>query len=107
MAAAVVVQVVAQLVPAVVDPAHLPVPALVQVAARRAHPVQPPQLALLLLLLAKAHLRVPVVVASAVLVLLVLAGLPVLADLVVVEPEVLLHLRNRQSFSATRARSSP
>jgi hypothetical protein len=47
--------------------------------------------------LAKAHLPVPVVVALAVPVLLVLAGLPVLADLVV-EPEVLLHLLSRQSF---------
>jgi hypothetical protein len=36
-------------------------------------------------------------------VLLVLARLPV----VVVEPEVLLHLRSRQSFSAAMGRSSP
>ena len=34
-----------------------------------------------------------------------LAGLPVRAHLVV-EPEVLLHLRSRQSFSAAMARSS-
>jgi hypothetical protein len=108
-AAAVVVQVVAQPVPAVVDLAHLPVPALAQVAARRAHPVQPPQLALLRLLLVRVPLPVRVAVVLAVrafLVLAVLVGLPVLADLVV-EPEVLLHLLSRQSFSATRARSSP
>ena len=108
MAAAVVVEEPAVL--AVVDLAHLPVLALAQVVARRAHRVQLPRLALLLLLSAKAHLPVPavrpVVVALAVLVLLVLAGLPVLADLVV-EPEVLLHLPSRQSFSAARARSSP
>ena len=104
MAAAVVVQVVALPVPAVVDLAHLPV--LAPVAARPALRGRLPLLALLLLLLAKAHLPVLVVVASAVLVLLVLAGLPVLADLVV-EREVLLHLRSRRSFSAARARSSP
>ena len=100
----VVVQVVAEAlpVPGVVDLAHLPVLAL----ARRAHRVQLPRLALLLLLLAKAPLLVPVVVALAVRVLLVLAGLLVLADLVV-EPEVLRHLLSRQSFSAARARSSP
>ena len=41
-----------------------------------------------------------------VLVPLVLAGLPVLAHLVV-ELEVLVHLLSRQSFSAAMARSSP
>ena len=106
MAAAVVVQVVALPVPAVVDLAHLPVLAPAPVAARPALRGRLRLLALLLLLLAKAHLPVLVVVASAVLVLLVLAGLPVLADLVV-EREVLLHLRSRRSFSAARARSSP
>ena len=84
-------------VPAVVDLAHLPVLALAPVAARPAHRGRLRLLALLLLLLAKAHLPVPVVVALAVLVLAVLAGLPVLADLVV-EPEVRLHLLSRQSF---------
>ena len=96
-AAAVVVQVVALPVPVVVDLAHLPVLALAQVVAGRAHRVQLPRLALLLLLLAKAHLPVPavrpVVVALAVL---------------VVEPEVLQqHLRSRRSFSAARERTSP
>ena len=91
-------------VPAVVDLVHLPVLALAQVLWRR---VQLPLLARrLLLLLARAHLPVPVVVALAVPVLLVLAGLPVLADLVVA-PEVLLHLLSRQSFSAAMARSFP
>ena len=86
------VQVVAEAlaVPAVADLAHLPVLAPAQVAARRAPPVQLPLLARLLLLLARAHLRVPVALALAVRVLPVLAGLPVLAD-VEVEPEVLLH----------------
>ena len=41
-----------------------------------------------------------------VLVPLVLAGLPVLAHLVV-EPEVPVHLLSRQSFSAAMARSTP
>ena len=82
---------------AVVDLAHLPVLALAQVVGRRAHRVQLPLLARLPVL-AKAHL--PVLVPP------VLAGLPVLADLVV-EPEVLRHLLSRQSFSAARARSSP
>ena len=93
-------------VPAVVALAHLPVLALAQVVARR---VQLPLLArLLLLLLAKAHLPVPVVVGLALPVLLVLAGLPVLAHLVV-EPAgpVEQLLLSRQSFSAARARSSP
>ena len=71
---------------AVVDLAHLPVLALAQVVARRAHRVQLPLLARLPVL-AKAHL-------------------PVVAHLVV-EPEVPLHLLSRQSFSAARARSSP
>ena len=73
-------------VPAVAD---LPVLALAQVVAHR---VQLPLLALLLLLLAKAHLPVPavgpVVVALAVL---------------VVEREVLQHLRSRRSSSAAMA----
>ena len=94
-------------VPAVVDLAHLPVLALAQVVARRAHRVQLPRLALLLLLLAKAHLPVvPVVVALAVLVLLALAGLPVLGDLVVAPAVPLQRLLSRQSFSAARVRSS-
>ena len=82
---------------AVVDLAHLPVLALAQVVARRAHRVQLPLLA-----------RLPVLVKARLLVLVppVLAGLPVLADLVV-EREVLLHLLSRRSFSAARARSSP
>ena len=97
--------------------AHRAVLVLAQVVARR---VQLPRLALLLLLLARAHLPVPerrpVVVGQAhlvvsarlvVLVPLVLAAVPVLADLVV-EPAVPVQLLlSRQSFSATRARSSP
>jgi hypothetical protein len=86
-AAAVVAAVVVEPpVLAVVDLAHLPVLALAQVVARRAHRVQLPLLARLPVL-AKAHL-------------------PVVAHLVV-EPEVPLHLLNRQSFSAARARTSP
>ena len=85
------------MVPAVADlAAHLPVLALAQVVAR-AHRVQLPLPALLLLLLAKAHLPVPAVE-------------PVVVALAVleVEPEVLLqHLLSRPSFSAARARSSP
>ena len=71
--------------------------------------MQLPLAALLLWLLPKVHLPVPVVVAPAVPGLAVLAGLPALAVLVdpVVEPEVLLHLLSRPSFSAARARSSP
>ena len=71
---------------AVVDLAHLPVLALAQVVARRAHRVQLPLLARLPVL-AKAHL-------------------PVVAHLVV-EPEVPLHLLSLQSFSAAMVRSSP
>ena len=82
---------------AVVDLAHLPVLALAQVVARRAHRLQLPLLARLPVL-AKAPL--PVLVPP------VLAGLPVLADLVV-EPEVPVHLRSHRSFSAARARSTP
>ena len=83
---------------AVVDLAHLPVLALAQVVARRAHRVQLPLLARLPVL-AKAHLRV--------LVPLVLARLPVVAPLVV-EPALPVELLlSRQSFSAARARSSP
>jgi len=90
---------------AVVDSADRPVLALVQVVARRAPQVQLPLPALLLSLLAKAHLPAPavrpVVVALAVLVLVVLVHL-------VVEPEVLQqHLLSRQSFSAARERTSP
>ena len=81
-----------------VDLAHLPVLALAQVVARRAHRVQLPLLA-----------RLPVLVKARLLVLVppVLAGLPVLADRVVepAGPEQLL--LSRQSFSAARARSSP
>jgi hypothetical protein len=86
-AAAVVAAVVVEPpVLAVVDLAHLPVLALAQVVARRAHRLRLPLL-VRLLVLAKAHL-------------------PVVAHLVV-EPEVPLHLLSRQSFSAARARSSP
>jgi hypothetical protein len=49
-----------------------------------------------LLVPAQPRIRVP----------LVLARLPVVVHLVV-EPEVLLHLRSRQSFSAAMGRSSP
>ena len=84
VAAAVVVE------PRVLALAHLPVLALAQVVARRAHRVHRVQLPLLarLPVLAKAH------------------HLPVVAHLVV-EPEVPLHLLSRQSFSAAMARSSP
>ena len=85
-AAVVAASVVGPPVLAVVDLAHLPVLALAQVVARRAHRVQLPLLARLPVL-AKAHL-------------------PVVAHLVV-EPEVPLHLLSRQSFSAAMARSSP
>ena len=85
---------------AVVDLAHLPVLALAQAVARparRAHRVQLPLVALLLLLLPKVHLPVPAV-GSVVVALAVL----------VVEPAVALQLLlSRQSFSAARARSSP
>jgi len=96
------VQVVAEAlpVPAVVDLAPLPV------LARRAHRVQLPLLALLLLLLAKAPLLVPVVVALAVPVLLVLAGLRVLVDLVVEPAGPVELLPSRQSSSAATASSS-
>jgi hypothetical protein len=71
---------------AVVDLAHLAVPAPAQVVARRAHRVQLPLLARLPVL-AKAHL-------------------PVVAHLV--EPAAPLQLlRSRRSFSAAMARSSP
>ena len=80
---------------AVVDLAHPPVLALAQAVARLAHLVQLPLLARLLVL-AKAPL--PVLV-------LVLAGLRVLAHLVV-EGAVPPHLLSRQSFSAAMARSS-
>ena len=78
--------------------------ALAPVVARRVQPVPLPQ-ALLLWLLPRAHLPVPVVVAPAVPGRAVLAGLLVLADLVV-EPEVLLHLLSRPSSSAAMARNS-
>ena len=66
---------------AVVDLAHLPVLALAQVVARRAHRVRLP----------------------------LLAWLPVLAkEHLVVEPEgPLQHPRSRQSFSAAMARNTP
>ena len=99
--------------------AHLPVLAPAQVVAPRALRAQLPRRALLLLLLAKAHLPVPearsVVVGQAHLVVLarrvvpvppVLAALPVRADLVVERAVLVQLLPSRQSFSATRARSS-
>ena len=72
---------------AVVDLAQLPVLALAQVVARRAHQVQLPLLARLLVL-AKAQL-------------------PVVAHLVVEAAVPLELLLSRQSFSAAMARSSP
>ena len=90
-------------VPAVVDLAHLPVLAvlaLAQVVARRAHRVQLPRLALLLLLLAKAHLPVPAVRP----VVVALAQVPVVAGLVVA---LAVRLLNRQWFSAATARTTP
>jgi hypothetical protein len=81
---------------AVVDLAHLPVLALAQVVARRAHQVQLPLLARLPVL-AKAHLPVPALRS-------VVVGL--VAHLVV-EPAVPLELLlSRQSFSAAMARST-
>jgi hypothetical protein len=78
-AAAVVAPVVVEPpVLALVDLAHLPVLALAQVVARRAHRVQLP----------------------------LLARLPVLAHLVV-DSALLLDLLSRQSSSAAMARSSP
>ena len=83
---------------AVVDLAHLPVLALAQVVVRRAHRLQLPLLARLLVL---AQAPLPVLVP------VVLAGLPVLAHLVV-EPEgPLQHLLSRRSFSAAMARNTP
>ena len=91
---------------AAVDLVDLAVLARAQVVVRRAHRAPLPLLALLLWLLDKAHLAVPVVgalAALAVLVLVVRAGLPVLAGPVVV-PAV--RLRNRQWFSAAMARTT-
>ena len=95
---------------AAVDLAHLPVLAPVQAVARR---VRLPLAAgrPLLRLGRAAHLPVPelpvpVLVAPAVPVLPVLAGPRVRAD-VVVEPEVLRHLRSRPSCSLAWARSTP
>jgi hypothetical protein len=83
---------------AVVDLAHLPVLALAQVVARRAHRVQLP---LLRRLPAKAHLPVPALRS----VVVGLAQLPVVAH-VVVEPAVPVERLSRQSFSAAMARST-
>ena len=99
MWAAVVAVVVEPPVLAVVDLAHLPVLALAQVAARRAHRVQLP---LLPRLPAKAHLPVPALRS----VVVGLAQVPVVAHLVV-EPVVAVERLSRQSFSAAMARSSP
>ena len=83
-------------VPAVVELAHLPVPALAQVVARRAHRLQ---------LLLLARLQRPLL---ARLLVLARARLPVVAAHRVVERAV--HqplLRSRQSFSAAMAGSTP
>jgi hypothetical protein len=104
-AAAVVAAVVVEPpVLAVVDLAHLPVLALAQVVARRAHRVQLPLLARLLVL-AKAPLPVPP--QPRIRGPLVLAGPPDLAGLVVAPAVALQHLLSRQSFSAAMARSTP
>ena len=91
-------------VPAVADPADLPFLALAQVVAHR---VRLPLVALLLWLLAKAHLAVPAVRSVVVvLVLVVLAGVPVLARLVV-EPAVpVQQLLSSRSSSAAMARNT-
>ena len=86
-------------VPAVVDLAHLPVLALAQVVARRAHRV-PLRLLARWPVLAKAPLPVPAVRP----VVVALAQVPVVAGLVVV-PAV--RLLNRQWFSAAMARTTP
>ena len=82
---------VALAVPVVVPEAQLPVPAgpLVPAAPHSLRESVAPLLAQLLVLVPLVPARVPVV-----------------AHLVV-EPEVLLHLRSRPSFSAAMARSSP
>ena len=87
---------------AVVELAHLPVLALAQAVARRAHRGQLPLLARLPVL-AKAHLRVPALRS----VVVDLAQLPVVVHLVVEPAAPLQLLLSRQSFSAARARSSP
>ena len=92
------------------DLAHLQVLALVQVVARRAHPVPLPRLALLLWLLARAHLPVqargPVEVAQAVLVRVVLAGAPVRAQLVVAPAVPVQQRLSRRCSSAAMARNT-
>jgi hypothetical protein len=106
-AAVVAAAVVEPPVLAVVDLARLPVLALAQVVARRAHRVQRPLLARLPVL-AKVPLPAPalrsVVVARAHLP--VLARVLVVAHLVVA-PAVPLRLLSRQSFSAATARNTP
>jgi hypothetical protein len=82
---------------AVVDLAHLPVLALAQVVVRRAHRVQLPLLARLLLV-ARAHL--PVVAH------LPVWAQPLVAARRVVEAVPLQHLLSRQSCSAAMARST-
>ena len=91
-------------VPAVADPADLPVLALARVVAHR---VPLPLVALLLWLLAKAHLAVPAVRSVVVvLVLVVLAGVPVLERLVV-EPAVpVQRLLSSRSSSAAMAKNT-
>ena len=93
VAAAVVEEPPVLAVVALVDlAAHLPVLALAQVVARRAHRVQLPRLPLARALLAD----------------LVPAALPVLADLVdALAVAVLQLLLSRQWFSAAMARSTP
>ena len=89
------------MVPAVAD---LPVLALAQAVAHR---VQLPLVALLLWLLAKAHLALPAVRSVVVvLALVVLAAVPVLARLVV-EPAVpVQQLLSRRSSSAATAKNT-
>ena len=84
-------------VPAGADPADRPVLALAQVVAHR---VRLPLAALLLWLLAKAHLAVLAVRS----VVVALAQVPAVAGLVVA-PAV--RLLNRQWFSAAMARTTP
>ena len=86
-----------------VDLVALAVLALAQVAAGRAHRV-PLRLLARWPVLDKAHRPVPAVGALAVLVLVVRAGLPVLAGLVVAPVARLLNL---QWFSAAMARTTP
>ena len=91
-------------VPAVADRADLPVLALAQVVAHR---VRLPLAALLLWLLAKAHLAVLAVRSVVVvLVLAVPAALPVLARLVVERAAPVQQLLNRRSSPAAMARNT-